>query len=95
MPEMHFRVRWPSGERERCYSPSLVMQEFFAVGATYRVDDFMRRAREAYGIAQERVRAKYGFGCGHATAQLAHLERIASEFASSSDAFVTMEAFEV
>ena len=36
MPEMLFRIRWPDGTAEDCYSPSLVIKDFFAPGESYR-----------------------------------------------------------
>ena len=34
MPELHFRVRWPDDSELRCYSPSLVIRDYFAPGQT-------------------------------------------------------------
>ena len=94
MPEMHFRVRWPDGSAQRCYSPSLVIKDFFVPGESYRLADFVERSRTALEIASERVRLKYGYGCGHAAHQLAEIERIAAQFDARPDARVTVEAFE-
>jgi uncharacterized repeat protein (TIGR04042 family) len=91
---MHFRVRWPDGSAQRCYSPSLVIKDFFVPGASYGVADFVQRSRTALEIASERVRQKYGYGCGHAAAQFAEIERIAAQFGARPDACVTVEAFE-
>ena len=30
MPEMHFQIRWPDGQVDTCYSPSLVVREHLA-----------------------------------------------------------------
>lgn len=92
MPEMHFRVRWPDGSDSRCYSPSLVIRDYFTEGGSYPVADFLTRSREAYAIASERVRLKYGFGCAHAAQQLAEVELRAAGFAP--DAPVIVDAFE-
>jgi uncharacterized repeat protein (TIGR04042 family) len=94
MPEMHFRIRWPDGAVQTCYSPSLVIKDFFAPGQSYELADFVSRSRTALEIASERVRQKYGYGCGHASAQLADIERIAAQFREMPEARVTMEAFE-
>jgi uncharacterized repeat protein (TIGR04042 family) len=94
MPVMHFRVRWPDASETRCYSPSSVVQEFFAPGERYALEDFLRRSREALGIASERVRAKYGFACSQAMDQLAEIERIATRFTGAADAEVTVVAFD-
>ena len=94
MPVMHFRVRWPDASETRCYSPSSVVQDFFAPGERYALEDFLRRSREALGIASERVRAKYGFACSQAMDQLAEIERIATRFTGAADAEVTVVAFD-
>jgi uncharacterized repeat protein (TIGR04042 family) len=92
MPEMHFRVTWPDGSDTRCYSPSLVIKDFFVPGTTYPLADFLTRSREAYGIASERVRQKYGFPCSLAARALAEVEGMGGRF--PADAAVTVDAFE-
>jgi uncharacterized repeat protein (TIGR04042 family) len=94
MPEMHFRIRWPDGTSETCYSPSLVMKDYFAEGATYPLADFLQRSRTALNIASERVRAKYGWPCSRAIAQLARIESAAATFAANPDAHIAVDAFE-
>ena len=41
MPEVHFRVRWPDGGLDTCYSPSTVIKDFFVVGQPYPLDEFL------------------------------------------------------
>jgi len=94
MPVTHFRVRWPDASETRCYSPSSVVREHLAPGQRYALDDFLQRAREALGIASERVRAKYGFACSQAMEQLAEIEGIAARFSATADAQVTVVAFD-
>jgi uncharacterized repeat protein (TIGR04042 family) len=77
---MHFRVRWPDASETRCYSPSLVIQDFFEPGRSYVLGDFLGRSRHALSIASERVRAKYGRPCSLALGQLAEIERLAGRF---------------
>ena len=50
MPEMRFRIRWPDGSAESCYSPSLVIKDYFAVGTDYALTDFLARSRTALAI---------------------------------------------
>lgn len=94
MPVMHFRVRWPDQSETRCYSPSLVVQDFLTPGQAYELPDFLDRTREALGIASERVRAKFGFACSQAMDQLGQIEHIAARFADRSDARVTVLGFD-
>lgn len=63
MPEMRFVIAWPDGEEETCYSPSLVIKDFFVEGESYGLADFLDRSRKALTIASDRVEAKYGFPC--------------------------------
>ena len=94
MPEIRFRIRWPDGTPETCYSPSLVIKDYFSVGADYPLADFLERSRTALGIASERVEAKYGMPCRGALAQLARIETAAGAFADVPDARVVVDAFE-
>jgi uncharacterized repeat protein (TIGR04042 family) len=94
MPEMHFHIRWPDGKRESCYSPSLVIKDYFAVGTDYPLAEFLQRSRTALGIASERVKAKYGMPCRRAMAQLARIETAAGAFTGVPDARVAVDGFD-
>jgi uncharacterized repeat protein (TIGR04042 family) len=93
MPEMRFVVRWPDGANDTCYSPSLVIKDYFREGETYALADFVARSREALTIASDRVKAKYGHGCSLALGQLARIESAAARFADAPDAKVACERF--
>ena len=56
MPEMHFKVQWPNGSTEDCYSPSWIIEEYLAAGEDYAVSDFVERVGVALNIASDRVR---------------------------------------
>lgn len=94
MPEMRFHIRWPDGADETCYSPSLVIKDYFVPGETYPLSDFVARIRTALMIASERVREKYGVPCSRALGQLARIETAASKFDTATDGHVTVVAFE-
>ncbi len=94
MPEMRFLVRWPDGMAETCYSPSLVVKNFFSVGESYPLTEFIRRSLTALDIASERVKLKYGFRCSRAMAQLSRIETAAATYADFPHARVTVDAFE-
>ncbi|HEY0296798.1 MAG TPA: MSMEG_0570 family nitrogen starvation response protein [Bordetella sp.] len=89
MPAMYFHVRWPDQQETRCYSPSLVIQDYLRPGGVYALDEFLAKVREALNIASERVRAKYGFACSQALDQLAEIEQIAARFDGGSPITVT------
>jgi uncharacterized repeat protein (TIGR04042 family) len=74
MPEVHFRVRWPDGGLDTCYSPSTVIKDFFVVGQPYPLDEFLQRSRSGLNAASERIRALYGMHCSRALGQLAAIE---------------------
>ncbi len=94
MPEMRFDIRWPDGKAESCYSPSLVIKDYFTPGEDYAVRDFLMRSREALGIASARVQAKYGFPCSRALSQLARIEAGCAPFLAAPDAVVRIEQFD-
>ncbi|EGK69964.1 hypothetical protein METUNv1_03932 [Methyloversatilis universalis FAM5] len=94
MPAMHFTVRWPDATETRCYSPSLVIKDYFAPGSRYPLPDFMRSVREALHIASERVRAKYGFACSAAMDQLADLEQRAARWGDDPQQHIDLVSFD-
>ncbi|CAN7350317.1 MSMEG_0570 family nitrogen starvation response protein [Bosea sp. LjRoot9] len=94
MPEMRFLIRWPDGTPERCYSPSLVIKDYFAPGSSYPLQQFVSLSRTALTIASERVQARYGHPCSQALAQLARIEATAQRFSAAPDASVAVDAFE-
>ncbi len=90
---MHYRLRWPDLTESECYSPSLVIRDFFAAGADYRLPDFLQRIRAATAIASDRVQAKYGFPCSRALAQLRAIEQQAQRFTADEDPRIVMLSF--
>jgi uncharacterized repeat protein (TIGR04042 family) len=92
MPELRFVLRWPDGKQEVCYSPSTVIRNHFAVGATYPMADFLSRTRVAMRAASDRVQAVHGAPCSLALGQLARIE--ASAARHPTDAIVIFESFE-
>jgi uncharacterized repeat protein (TIGR04042 family) len=94
MPEMRFRIRWPDGKVETCYSPSLVVKDYLAPGESYPLTDFVERSRTALAIASKRVEEKYGFACSRAAAQLSRIESAAASFAGFPNARVRVDAFD-
>jgi uncharacterized repeat protein (TIGR04042 family) len=94
MPEMRFRVSWPDGTSETCYSPSLVIKDYFVIGEKYSLAEFLTRSRAALKIASDRVRAKYGHPCSRALAQLTRIEAVSQTFAGTPGARVAIDAFE-
>ncbi len=94
MPETRFVVVWPDGAQETCYSPSSVVREHFAAGATYDLKEFVDRSRVALSIANDRVQAKYGTPCSRALGQLAAIERTALRFANVPRVTVAVVRFD-
>ncbi|MBW4656270.1 MAG: MSMEG_0570 family nitrogen starvation response protein [Kaiparowitsia implicata GSE-PSE-MK54-09C] len=80
MPEIRFQIQWPDGAQEDCYSPSLVVKQYFEPGAEYELDDFVERARTSLTIASDRVQKKYGMPCSLALGQLRRIETTAASY---------------
>lgn len=90
---MTYRLRWPDATITTCYSPSLVIKDYFAPATGYPLPEFMRKLREATQIASERVRAKFGFACSRALDQLMLIESRAAAFADQPNAHVEVIDF--
>lgn len=93
MPAVHFRVRWPDGDVETCYSPSTIIRDYFEVGHAYPLAEFLEASRRGLHAASERVRERYGMGCSRAMAQLAAIEATAKR-QGGGDAPVLIEGFQ-
>lgn len=93
MPAMHYRLRWPDQSESECYSPSLVIKDYFNVGASYPLPVFLQHVRSATEIASERVRAKFGFACSRANDQLLEIEQQAERFLHQPEAQVVVLSF--
>ena len=93
MPEMQFRIRWPDGSENLCYSPSLVIEDHLSVGTSYPLDDFLQRTDIALKIASDRVQQKYGMPCSRAISQLAQIRQHATCFIEDKAASVTVLRF--
>ncbi|MBD0337127.1 MAG: MSMEG_0570 family nitrogen starvation response protein [Cyanobacteria bacterium Co-bin13] len=74
MPEIRFQIQWPDGSQETCYSPSLIVKDYFTPSQSYPLDDFVQRSQTALTIASDRVKAKYGMACSLALGQLQKIE---------------------
>ncbi len=93
MPEIRFQIQWPDGNQETCYSPSLVVKNYFASDTSYPLTDFVERSRTALTIASDRVQANYGMPCGLALGQLRQIEATASRYAELPEPAVTVLQF--
>jgi uncharacterized repeat protein (TIGR04042 family) len=93
MPETRFKIQWPDGSEETCYSPSSIVRSYFEIDRDYDLDDFVDRAQTALTIASDRVRAKYGRPCGLAIGQLAEIQSKALQFDVHSDPIVRVIEF--
>ncbi|UBF26895.1 MSMEG_0570 family nitrogen starvation response protein [Kovacikia minuta CCNUW1] len=80
MPEIRFLIEWPDGSQESCYSPSLIVKNYFTPDQDYELDDFVERSRTSLQIARDRVQAKFGRPCGLALGQLQQIEAMAARF---------------
>ena len=84
MPQIVFTIQLPDGLTKECYSPSTVVRKHFCQGEEMSVAEFLIRSRKAFPAASERVRAKFGFACSSAAAQLADIEEWTHVYASDA-----------
>ncbi|RLT92304.1 MSMEG_0570 family nitrogen starvation response protein [Ketobacter sp.] len=83
MPETYFRVRWPDGKEQSCYSPSSIVADYFRPETDYSLTDFIRISESALGEASERVKQKFGYYCSSAADQLQQIRQTAARFEAS------------
>lgn len=93
MPEIRFRVEWPDGSQDPCYSPSLVVKDYFTPDQTYALQDFVQRSTEALQIASDRVQAKYGMPSSLALGQLQKIQTRAKQYQDVPEAKVKLLGF--
>jgi uncharacterized repeat protein (TIGR04042 family) len=93
MPEIRFQIEWPDGQQELCYSPSLVVKEYFTPATDYTIADFVTRSRTALQEASDRVQAKFGFPCSLALGQLQRIETTSARYADPESAIVKVLQF--
>lgn len=70
MPEVIFKIMWPDGKVDACYSPSTVINNYLKEGDQYSVQDFVELSTNALNLASNKVLQKYGFRCTSAENQL-------------------------
>lgn len=93
MPEISFKIQWSDGTEQTCYSPSLVVKEYFSPGTKYELNEFVEKSRTALSIASDRVKKAYGFPCGRALGQLQQIETKALEYKDIPEAKVLFIEF--
>ena len=74
------------------YSPSSTIKDALRLGHPYPVAEFVKLTRAALEYASERVAQRYGFGCGHAAAQIREIEHTARRFHEPTQT-VVVESF--
>jgi putative flavoprotein involved in K+ transport len=95
MPETRFRIRWPDGRFETCYSPSSIIKHYLDLDRSYGVDEFIAACRAGLEAASARVSEVYGGGgCAIARAQLKALEVEAKRYGTQERAVIRVEGFD-
>ena len=94
MPETNFKIQWPNGQQEVCYSPSLVIKKYFEPGSTYTVSEFVEKSREALTIASDRVQTRFGYPCSRALGQIQTIETAAKAYESAPESTITFIQFD-
>ncbi len=93
MPEVRFKIQWPDGRQEICYSPSLVVKKYLTENESYAIAEFVERSRSALKAGSDRVAAKFGYPCSLALGQLQRLEATAGQFGNDPNLQVKLLQF--
>jgi putative flavoprotein involved in K+ transport len=74
MPEVRLQIRWADGTLQDAVSPSRAIERYVVQSGRYPRQELVRRLREGFGAASERVRERYGVACTAAAEELVALE---------------------
>jgi uncharacterized repeat protein (TIGR04042 family) len=80
MPEVLLKFQLPDGATRQCYSPSTVIRTYFRRDETMPLAEFLARGRLALNAASARVRARYGYSCAAAQAEILQLESLSGRY---------------
>jgi uncharacterized repeat protein (TIGR04042 family) len=80
MPEVLLKFQLPDGATRRCYSPSTVIRTYFRKNETLTLAEFLDRSRRALNAASDRVRARYGYACTAAEAEISEIESLSRRY---------------
>lgn len=85
MPEVYMQIEWPDQKRDRIYSPSSVIHDYFLAGQSLPVAAFEQKITEALIKASGRVLAKYGYECTSALSEIARVGSILNRIEDKSE----------
>ncbi len=91
MPERYFHICWPDGEKEICYSPSSVIEQYLEAQKVYELNTFVLLADKALNKASDRVRQRYGYACSSAMDQLQKIHQKAAKFDTNQSPKVVVD----
>ncbi len=83
MPITYVHIEWPDKQKDQIYSPSSVIENYFKIGDSITVNDFLKKNNEALAEASERVRKKFGYACTSAQAESHRIKEKSDEYESS------------
>lgn len=83
MPVTYVHIKWPNKQTDKIYSPSSVIEEYFNVGETLGVNEFLLKCNEGLAEASERVRKKFGYACTSAQAESLRITTMGKTFEAS------------
>lgn len=83
MPVTYINIVWPDNQKDRIYSPSSVIEEYFHSGELLSIEKFLIKSKEGLKEASERVRQKFGYACTSAQAESDRISEKCQEFDNS------------
>lgn len=83
MPVTHLYIKWPDNTKDKVYSPSSVIENYFSAKQEIPVSKFHSLCNESLNEASERVAKKIGFACTSAEAEKRRIELLCSKYEAS------------
>lgn len=83
MPITYVNIQWPNNQKDQIYSPSSVIKDYFEIGESMDISNFLSNSNNALTEASERVRKKFGYACTAAQAEAIRIKEKSEEFETS------------
>lgn len=83
MPVTYIHIELPDQKKDKIYSPSSVIREYFNPGEIHSIDNFLTICSKGLNEASERVRQKFGYACTSAIAESQRMNTVCKNYDTS------------
>ncbi len=80
MPVTYVHIKWPDNTKDKIYSPSSVIRNYFNPEDEITIKEFEGICNESLDKASDRVAEKFGFGCTSAMAEKKRIYALSKKY---------------